>query len=70
MPQQPRKTTKPTSRQSTSSSARSPRKLRDLDTPDPSRVKGGFTATSTTTVTGSSTSLSGIRITKTIVPCV
>jgi len=71
MPQQPRTTTKATSRKSTSPSAQSPQKLRDLDTPDPSRVKGGFTATSTTTATSGGT-LGGfnIRNTKTIVPCV
>lgn len=69
MPQQSRKSTDATSRQTSSSSAKSPRKFRDLDMPDLSKVKGGLTATSTTTTTSSS-SLSGIRITKTIVPCV
>ncbi|MEQ1728302.1 MAG: hypothetical protein ABL982_07955 [Vicinamibacterales bacterium] len=70
MPQKSRKSTNATSRQTSSSSGKSPRTLRDLDMPDPSKVKGGLTATSTTTVTSSSTSLSGIRITKTIIPCV
>ena len=68
MPQKSRKSTEAPSRKPGRSSAKSPRKLRDLDLPDPSTVKGGLTATSTTTTT--STSLSGIRITKIIIPCV
>lgn len=70
MPQQPRKTAKTTSRQSHSSTGKSPRKLRDLDTPDPSKVRGGLTTTSTTTPTSGGSLGGNIRITKTIVPCV
>ncbi len=69
MPQQTRKTTKTTSHPTKSSRAKSPRKLRDLDTPDPSKVKGGLTVTQPPT-SGGGVGAFNFRNTKTIVPCV
>jgi len=65
------KTPKATVRQATTSSVKSPRKLRDLDERDPSNVKGGITATSSTiTTSGGSFGALSIGSTKLIVPCV
>ncbi len=71
MPQKSSKTPKAVVRQAKPSSATSLRKLRDLDERDPSKVKGGLTATTSTTPT-SGGSLGGFKIgsTKVIIPCV
>jgi hypothetical protein len=66
MPQTRRKTAKTATRQKNTSSARSTRKLRDLDERDPSKVRGG----ATNSTSGGSFGGFTISIGKINIPCV